>query len=106
VKTLSSPLAGPMGRAEAHRLAYVLKALADPVRLQILGLLADGGQMYGKQFESRIPLAQPTIAHHLTVLRVAGLLSREKAGSLVWYRVNRAALAEVGATLGGGDGRA
>jgi ArsR family transcriptional regulator len=70
----------------ASRLAVVFKALGHPVRIQIIDLLSRyGGQVCVCEIERQFELSQPTISHHLKVLRDAGLLSAEKRGLWVYY---------------------
>ncbi len=95
------PLAsGPMGDDDARELADLLKALADPVRLQIVSLViaADSGELCACDLPEQLGRSQPTISHHLTKLVSAGLLQREQRGKWAWFRLadrRLAALAEV-----------
>ena len=96
-----SPLSRePLSREAAERVAPMLKALADPVRLRLLSLVAShrGGEACVCDLNDAFELSQPTISHHLKVLHEAGLLEREKRGVWVYYRSSRAALAAL-ATL-------
>lgn len=81
-----------------------LKALADPVRLRLLSLVAahDDGEACVCNLNDAFALSQPTISHHLKVLHEAGLLDRDKRGTWVYYRVRADTLAELAALLGGG----
>ena len=77
-----------LSSAEAETLAATLKALGHPVRVQIVALLSRyGGQVCVCDIERQFSLAQPTISHHLKVLRAAGLLEAEQRGLWVYYRV-------------------
>ena len=84
-----------------------LQAIADPARRRILQVLKEkGGCSIGKEvglcasdIETRIPLSQPTISHHMSVLRNAGLVEAEKLGQWMWYRRNETALHEFTRTL-------
>lgn len=72
----------PLGREDAERVARLLKAVADPVRLQILSIVRctpPGGVTAG-DLQAPLSLAQPTVSHHLKVLVDAGLLHRERRG--------------------------
>jgi ArsR family transcriptional regulator len=90
---------------EAAHLAGMLKALAHPVRLQIVDLLNRfGGQVCVCDVEAQFDLSQPTISHHLKVLRQAGLIASEQRGVWIYYYTRRAALAQVQAILAGLDG--
>ena len=97
-----SPLTGtPLGAVAADGLAATLKALADPVRLRLLSQIAarDGGEACVCDISDGIDVSQPTISHHLKVLRRAGLLDSERRGSWVFYRVVPAALDELSGLL-------
>lgn len=88
-------------RSDAERLALVLKALADPGRLQLVSLLlaAPGGEVCVADLVHGLQLSQPTVSHHLRVLYDAGLLHRERRSSWVWYSVADDRLDEVRALL-------
>ncbi len=71
---------------EAAALAVLFKALANPVRLQILDILSrHNGDICVCDIESLFSLSQPTISHHLGVLRRAGLVTKEQRGLWVYY---------------------
>lgn len=93
----------PLGAEQAERIAPLLKALADPVRLRLLSLVAShaDGEACVCDLNDAFDLSQPTISHHLKQLHGAGLLDREKRGVWVYYRVDARALADLGALLGG-----
>ncbi|WP_280235850.1 ArsR/SmtB family transcription factor [Nocardia cyriacigeorgica] len=96
----------PMTGETAVELAAVFKALADPVRLRLLSAIAAraGGEACVCDLSAGIDVTQPTISHHLKVLREAGLLTSERRASWVYYRVVPHALtrlAEVLATEAG-----
>ena len=79
--------------AEADQLAAMFKALGHPVRLQIVELLGRyGGQVCVCDVESQFDLSQPTISHHLRILREAGLVAAEQRGQWAFYHVRPAAL--------------
>ena len=85
---------------EAKELAGLLKALAHPVRLQIMELLNRlGGQVCVCDIEVHFDLSQPTISHHLKVLRQAGLIESEPRGVWIYYRPRPGALAQVRAVM-------
>jgi len=87
---------------EAEQLAVMLKALAHPVRLQIVEILSRlGGQVCVCDIESQFDLSQPTISHHLKVLRQAGLIDAQQRGVWVYYTTRPAALAQLQTVLGG-----
>ena len=99
-----SPLtAEPLTAGQAERIAPLLKALADPVRLRLLSVVAshEGGEACVCDLNDAFDLSQPTISHHLKVLHEAGLLDRTKRGVWVYYAVRRDALTDVAALLGG-----
>ncbi|MCB0047333.1 MAG: winged helix-turn-helix transcriptional regulator [Caldilineaceae bacterium] len=85
---------------EADRLAAQFKAMGNPVRLQIVMLLSRyGGQVCVCDIEARFTLSQPTISHHLKILRRAGLIECERRGQWYYYFVNPRAAAALGAVL-------
>src|SRR5271155_2213295 len=92
----------PLSQAQAEQVAPLLKALADPVRLRLMSLVAShpGGEACVCDLNEAFDLSQPTISHHLKVLREAGLLAREKRGVWVYYRARTEALASLGALIG------
>jgi len=99
-----SPLSRePLSQEAAEQVAPMLKALADPVRLRLLSLVAshEGGEACVCDLNDAFDLSQPTISHHLKVLHDVGLLDREKRGVWVYYRLNAEALVDVGSLLGG-----
>lgn len=93
----------PLSADAAGRIAPLLKAIADPVRLRLLSLVAShaDGEACVCDLNDAFDLSQPTVSHHLKLLHEAGLLHREKRGVWVYYRVNPAALADLAALLGG-----
>jgi ArsR family transcriptional regulator len=93
----------PIGAEQALRIAPLLKALADPVRLRLLSLVAShqDNEACVCDLNDAFDLSQPTISHHLKVLHESGLLDRSKRGVWVYYRLNAAALADLGALIGG-----
>ena len=94
--------AEPLSREQAELVAPLLKALADPVRLRLMSLVAShpGGEACVCDLNEAFDLSQPTISHHLKVLHEAGLLDREKRGVWVYYRARTEALASLGALIG------
>ena len=98
-----APLAAqPLSEEQAGQIAPLLKALADPVRLRLMSLVASrqGGEACVCDLNDAFDLSQPTISHHLKVLHEAGLLDREKRGVWVYYRARTEALASLGALIG------
>ena len=88
---------------EAESIAPLLKALADPVRLRLLSLVAshDDGEACVCDLNDAFDLSQPTISHHLKVLHEVGLLDRSKRGVWVYYRIRTEVLTQVSELLGG-----
>lgn len=80
---------GAIDSSAADEMAPVLAALADPVRLRIISILvaSEDGSCCGCDLEEPLGLSQPTISHHLKVLREAGLVTGEREGRWVHYRV-------------------
>jgi ArsR family transcriptional regulator len=97
-----SPQTGePLSAEEAAELARVFKAIADPVRLRLLSLIAShgGGQACVCELTGAFALTGPTISHHLKVLREAGLIDGERRGTWIYYRVRPELLAQLSAVL-------
>jgi ArsR family transcriptional regulator len=92
----------PLSAEQAEQVAPLLKALADPVRLRLMSLVAShsGGEACVCDLNDAFDLSQPTISHHLKVLHEAGLLAREKRGVWVYYRAQALALASLGLLIG------
>src|SRR5205814_4135282 len=93
-----SPLGGePIDRADAARLAGVLKALADPARLRLLSLIqaSPDGEACVCDLTAPIGLSQPTVSHHLRILTESGLLEREKRGVWAYYRLVPSAIQSI-----------
>ena len=65
----------------------LLAALADPVRLDILRQLSGAAEVCACDF-TECGVSQPTVSHHLKVLREAGIVTSERRGSWVWYRIS------------------
>jgi ArsR family transcriptional regulator len=80
-------LGEPIDEDQAQDLALVFAALADPVRLRLLGLVAQSGEVCSCDLIDPLGKAQPTISHHTKVLADAGLIVGEKRGRWVWWRV-------------------
>jgi ArsR family transcriptional regulator, arsenate/arsenite/antimonite-responsive transcriptional repressor len=97
------PLAAkPLTADQAQLVAPMLKALADPVRLRLMSLVAShhGGEACVCDLAGAFDLSQPTISHHLKVLHETGLLDREKRGVWVYYRARTDALASLATLIG------
>jgi ArsR family transcriptional regulator len=89
---LSSPLSEP----QAETLARDFAALADPVRLRLLSMLASApaGEACVCELVEPLDRSQPTVSHHLKVLADAGLITGEKRGRWAWYRTVPERIAE------------
>jgi len=92
----------PLSAEQAGQVAPLLKALAEPVRLRLMSLVAShpGGEACVCDLTNAFDLSQPTISHHLKVLHEAGLPDREKRGVWVYYRARTMALASLGTLIG------
>ncbi len=91
----------PLGSHDAAEMAARFKALADPVRLRLLSSVAShaGGEACVCDISAGVDVSQPTISHHLKVLRVAGLLTCQRRGSWVYYAVVPEALTALSTLL-------
>ena len=94
--------AQPLSAEQAEQVAPLLKALADPVRLRLMSLVAShpGGGICACDLGESFDLSQPTISHHLKVLHDAGLVDRDKRGVWVYYRARSQALISLSALIG------
>jgi ArsR family transcriptional regulator len=97
----TSLVAEPLGESESAALAQVFKALVDPVRLRLFSLAAShaGGEACVCDLAASFDVTQPTISHHLKVLREAGLLDSERRGTWIYYRARPEALTHLSALL-------
>ena len=98
-----SVLDAPLSEKDATKLAKGFAALADPARLRLLSLIAaqEEGEVCACELVEPLGRSQPTVSHHLKVLREAGLVEGEKRGTWVWYRVVPDALDDLRASLSG-----
>jgi ArsR family transcriptional regulator, arsenate/arsenite/antimonite-responsive transcriptional repressor len=96
----------PVDESTAIGLAQVFKALGDPVRLRLVSLIGahQGGEVCVCDLAVTFDLTQPTISHHLKVLREAGIITSERRGTWVYYRLVPAALERMAALLSVPDG--
>jgi ArsR family transcriptional regulator, arsenate/arsenite/antimonite-responsive transcriptional repressor len=79
--------------ADAERATADLATLAHPVRMQLLDVLTrKEGSVCVCDLEAAVPVKQPTVSHHLRLLREAGLVHSERQGLFAYYRVDRPAL--------------
>ena len=96
-----SVLAAPLDAEEAAELASGFMALADPVRLRVLSILATApdGEVCVCEFVGPLGKSQPTISHHVKILSEAGLVAGDRRGKWVWYSLHRERLAALQAAL-------
>jgi ArsR family transcriptional regulator len=96
-----SVLASPLAPSEAADLARGFTALADPVRLRVLSILAAApdGEVCVCDLVTPLDRSQPTVSHHLKVLSDAGLVHGDRRGRWVWYSLDRDRLAALRAAL-------
>lgn len=96
-----SVLGAPLDAGEAIDLARGFTALADPVRLRVLSMLAAApdGEVCVCEFVGPLGKSQPTISHHLKILGEAGLVHGDRRGKWVWYRLDRDRLASLRAAI-------
>ncbi|MFI7405695.1 ArsR/SmtB family transcription factor [Streptomyces sp. NPDC049541] len=94
--------AAPLDENQAADLAKVFKALGDPVRLRLMSMIASrgvGGEVCVCELTPAFDLSQPTISHHLKLLRQAGLIDCERRGTWVYYWVLPGVLDKLAAFL-------
>lgn len=97
-----TPLAcKPLTESEAADLAPLFKAIADPVRLRLLSLIAchEDGEVCVCELTRAFDLTPPTISHHLKVLKQAGLIDSERRGTWVYYWIKPEVLARMSALI-------
>lgn len=94
-------LAAPMARDEAEQLARLLKAIADPARLQVMSLLrsAEAGEACVCDLTTPLGLSQSTVSHHLKILADAGLVRRERRGTWAYYSLAPEGMAAISDVL-------
>lgn len=97
-----TPGARLMPKDQRERLAVQFKALSDPTRLAIVNQLAGSGECCVCNLEP-LGLAQPTISHHLKILREAGLVESTRRGTWAYYRLVPEAVQALGFALAGGN---
>jgi ArsR family transcriptional regulator, arsenate/arsenite/antimonite-responsive transcriptional repressor len=91
----------PLDESSAEALADLLKALADPVRLRVVSIIATspGGEVCACDLPELLDRSQPTMSHHLGQLVKAGVLAREQRGKWAWFRLRPERLAGLGDVL-------
>jgi len=95
-------LSARISEAEADQLAAVLKALADPVRLRLVSIVANApqGEICACDLPALLDRSQPTVSHHLSLLVRAGILEREQRGRWAWFRLRPGQFAALCTALG------
>lgn len=95
----------PLSAEQATTLAHLFKAMADPVRLRLLSMIAShsGGEACVCELTAAFDLTGPTISHHLKVLRESGLITAERRGTWVYNRVHPDVLARLSVLLAPAD---
>ena len=83
-------------------MAQLLKAVSDPVRLQLVSIIASSpnGEVCACDLTAPVGLSQPTVSHHLKVLTQAGILEREQRGTWAWFSVNGDRLSTIAQLFG------
>ena len=92
--------ANPISAKRAVALARTFSALADPVRIQLLSIVASKGEVCSCDLIRPLAKSQPTISHHTTILANAGILIGEKRGRWTWWRIAPDSLTDVRRALG------
>jgi ArsR family transcriptional regulator len=101
VVSCCSPLVGgEMSEIEASDMAQIFGALSDPARLRMLSLIASQEEVCSCALEEPLARSQPTISHHTRILAEAGLITGEKRGRWMWWRVVPERLKDVARILG------
>ncbi|MFF4247545.1 ArsR/SmtB family transcription factor [Streptomyces sp. NPDC001822] len=92
--------AGELSQDDAEKMAVMFKALSDPVRLRLFSRVAShaGGEACVCDIQD-VGVSQPTVSHHLKKLRESGLLTSERRGTWVYYRVAPSVVAAMAAML-------
>ncbi|PMB20904.1 ArsR/SmtB family transcription factor [Fischerella thermalis] len=89
ISCCSPLLTGRLTPDEAMHLASIFRILGEPVRLQMLNLIAaqPNQEVCACELASPLGISQPTVSHHLKVMYEAGLLAKERRGNLIYYRI-------------------
>jgi ArsR family transcriptional regulator len=88
-----------LSEPEAEELAAAFAALADPVRLRLLSMIASADEVCSCDLLDKVGRSQPTVSHHTKALAEAGLITGEKRGRWVYWRADRARLATLSQSL-------
>ena len=88
---------------DAEELARRLGALADPIRLQVVSVIANApdGEVCACDFGEPLGRSQPTISHHLKVLTEAGVIEGDRRGRWIWYRLSEESVDQLATSLSG-----
>jgi ArsR family transcriptional regulator, arsenate/arsenite/antimonite-responsive transcriptional repressor len=95
------PETAPLAPVERETLAARFKALADPARVAIVNRLAAADEVCVCDLNAALELSQPTVSHHLRVLREAGLVESSRRGTWAFYRLVPDAIEQLRGSLGG-----
>ncbi len=99
-ETCCAPLlAALIDEDEAEGLARAFAALSDPVRVRLLSLIADAGEVCSCDLLDAVAKSQPTVSHHTKILSEAGLITGEKQGRWVWWSIVPERIAELRGAL-------
>lgn len=99
--TCCSPVtAAPLAEADATVLAHTYAAVADPVRLRLLSLIAAAGEVCSCDLVAPLAKSQPTVSHHTKILADAGLITGDKRGRWVHWSIEPTQAAFVRQVLG------
>ena len=82
-----APLSATLDDGQAVELAHLFAALADPVRLRLLSIVASHGEVCSCDLQVPLGKSQPTVSHHTKALAEAGLIVGERRGKWMWWRV-------------------
>jgi ArsR family transcriptional regulator len=82
-----TPVAAQLADADAAVLANTYAALADPVRIKLLSLIAASGEICSCDMVEPLAKSQPTVSHHTKILAEAGLIAGDKRGRWVWWSI-------------------
>ena len=95
------PTGSPLNADQAEEIAAFLKALADPVRLRLVSMVAasQSGEVCACDLPGPLGRTQATISHHLSLLVNAGVLNREQRGKGAWFRIRAESFESISAAL-------
>lgn len=97
-----SPHQAALSPADADALAERLKVLADPIRLQLVSIIAHAhnSEACACDLPAAVDRSQPTVSHHLKLLTEAGAIEREQRGKWAWFRLSPTWLTSITQALG------